>query len=83
MHKSDLCGHLFHQAGNLKRHMLIHNGEKPHKRHYCNYSCSETGEHIVVRNLTNVTSVTMPALPPVILGDTKKLTKIQRKGQNS
>ena len=42
-----------------------------------------TCEHIVVRNLTNVTSVTMPALPPVILGDTKKLTKIQRKGQNS
>ena len=34
-----------------------------------------TCEHIVVRNLTNVTSVTMPALPPVILGDTKKLTK--------
>ena len=37
-------GHLLHQAGNLKRHMLIHNGEKPHECHHCNYSCSETGD---------------------------------------
>ena len=37
-----------------------------------------TCEHIVVINLTNVTSVTMPALPPVILGDTKQLTNIAK-----
>ena len=37
------CNYSTTEAGNLKRHKLVHSGEKPFACSQCKYSCSETG----------------------------------------
>ena len=35
----DLCGYSTAQAGNMRRHKMIHTGEKPYQCGTCDYSC--------------------------------------------
>ena len=57
------------QAGNLKRHLKIHSGEKPNKCNQCNYASSYASalrKHLKMHRgekPKNATNVTMP--PPM------------------
>ena len=44
MHACAKCNKTFLQAGNLKKHLLIHSGEKPHKCNECNKLFTQAGD---------------------------------------
>lgn len=41
IHLCQFCSYSSHLLGNLKRHMLIHTGERPFKCAMCDYSCNQ------------------------------------------
>ena len=43
IHKCDVCEKSFRKVAVLKRHLLLHSGEKPHKCAHCNKSFASRG----------------------------------------
>ena len=49
IHKCNVCVYSARSAYNLKRHMMIHTGEKPYKCNICDFSCT-TSKDLKVHN---------------------------------
>ena len=49
IHKCNVCGYSARSAHYLKRHMMIHTGEKPYKCNICDVSCT-TSDKLKVHN---------------------------------
>ena len=65
--KSNQCEYTSSRAGNLKRHLKTHSGEKPNKCNQCDFASSEAGHlgiHLKTHSLerSNATDVIMHPL---------------------
>ena len=72
--KCSQCDFAFSRAGDLRRHLKTHSGEKSYKCNQCDFASSyaKFWEHIWKRTVgkrqTNATSATMPSLMQAIWG---------------